>query len=276
MWWTTEVATAIEDKKMKFKRRSKEKSETNKNEYHMAKKKAKQAVAKAIDLSRQKFGEMINKPCSMKYIYNLAKQVKNDKIEVGNPKIIKDAKMQIVSNERDVKNVWKNYYKDALNQKNKETLDLEHVPQVQGPEKSISSEEVARALKSMKVGKCGGESEVTTELLKAGEGVVVEQLTKLFNHIWQEQKPPDDWKKSTIIPVYKRKGDTLNCANYRPIKLVEHAMKVLERVLVNRLKEIIHIDEMQRGFMTGRSTMDAVFIVRQIQENFWKNIKHFG
>ena len=28
--------------------------------------------------------------------------------------------------------------------------------------------------------------------------------------------------------VYKRKGDALACGSYRGIKLVEHAMKVLE------------------------------------------------
>jgi hypothetical protein len=120
----------------------------------------------------------------------------------------------------------------------------------------------------MKLGKSGGESEVTTELLKAGEDIVVETLTKLFNQVWNEHKLPDDWRKSTIVPVYKRKGDTLNCANYRPIKLVEHSMKVLEKIIVSRLQNIIHIDEMQRGFVAGRSTMDAVFMVRQVQEKF--------
>jgi hypothetical protein len=70
------------------------------------------------------------------------------------------------------------------------------------------------------------------------EGIVVDYLTTLFNQIWREHILPDDWERSTITPIYKRKGDTLNCANYRPIKLVEHAMKVLEKVIVSRLKNI--------------------------------------
>jgi len=198
----------------------------------------------------------------------LAKQVKNDKVEVGNPKIIRNPDKQIVAEEQQVKKVWLNYYKDALNQKNKATLDLPQIPPVLGPEKEISESEVANALHDMKLGKSGGESEVTTELLKAGGNTVVEHLTKLFNQIWNEHVLPEDWTKSTIVPIYKRKGDTLMCSNYRPIKLVEHAMKVLEKIIIARLKTITNIDEMQRGFVAGRSTMDAVFLVRQIQEKF--------
>lgn len=268
MWWTEEVAQAIEDKKKKFKIWINSKTEANKREYRAAKKVAKQAVAKAIDLSHKKFTENVNKPCNMKYIYNLAKQVKADKVEVGNPKIIKDLDKHIVTQEEEVKQVWKNYYKDALNQKNKTHLDLPPVPPVHGPEKEITQEEVTIALKNMKTGKSGGESEVTTELLKAGGTTVVECLTKLFNLIWREQILPEDWTKSTIVPIYKRKGDTLMCANYRPIKLVEHAMKILEKVIISRLQNTISIDEMQRGFVAGRSTMDAVFLVRQMQEQF--------
>ena len=40
-------------------------------------------------------------------------------------------------------------------------------------------------------------------------------------------------------------------------------MKVLERVIEGRVRKIVKIDDMQFGFMAGRSTTDAIFIVRQ-------------
>ena len=52
------------------------------------------------------------------------------------------------------------------------------------------------------------------------------------------------------------------------IQLLEHAMKVLERVIEGRLRKIVKIDSMQFGFMGGRSTTDAIFIVRQLQEKY--------
>ena len=52
------------------------------------------------------------------------------------------------------------------------------------------------------------------------------------------------------------------------IKFLEHGLKVLERVLEMRIGEQVKIDEMQFGFTPGKSTTDAIFIVRQVQEKF--------
>ena len=77
---------------------------------------------------------------------------------------------------------------------------------------------------------------------------------------------PDDWKVSSLIPIYKGKGSVLECGSYRGIKLLEHGMKVVERVFERRLRNIIEIDKMQFGFMPGKGTVDAIFIVRRMQE----------
>ena len=39
-----------------------------------------------------------------------------------------------------------------------------------------------------------------------------------------------DWKSSILLPVFKGKGDPMECASYRAIKLLEHAMKVTEHM----------------------------------------------
>ena len=52
------------------------------------------------------------------------------------------------------------------------------------------------------------------------------------------------------------------------LKLLEHDMKVMERVLAKRLRRIMSFDEMQFGFMPERGTIDAAFIVRRLQEEY--------
>ena len=64
----------------------------------------------------------------------------------------------------------------------------------------------------------------------------------------------------------KGKGDALNRGNYRCLKLIEQVMRVLERVVKGLIRQRVEIDEMQFGFMSGRGTTDAIFIVRQLQE----------
>jgi hypothetical protein len=57
------------------------------------------------------------------------------------------------------------------------------------------------------------------------------------------------------------------------IKLTDHVMKVLERVIEKRVRNIVDIDDMQFGFRPGRGTTDATYIVRQVQERFLANKK---
>ena len=68
----------------------------------------------------------------------------------------------------------------------------------------------------------------------------------------------------------------MDFASYRGVKLLEHGMKVVERLLEKRLRRLVKVDQMQFCFMPGRSTEDAIFIFRRIQESYLeKNRKLF-
>ena len=45
-------------------------------------------------------------------------------------------------------------------------------------------------------------------------------------------------------------------------------MKVIERIFERRLRKVVKLDEMQMGFMPGRGTTDATFIMRQLLEKY--------
>ena len=55
----------------------------------------------------------------------------------------------------------------------------------------------------------------------------------------------------------------MNCGAYRGVKLLEHAMKIVEKMLERRLWHKVKVDEMQFGFMPGQGTIDAVFILHE-------------
>ena len=73
---------------------------------------------------------------------------------------------------------------------------------------------------------------------------------------------------SIVEPIFKGKDDFMNFSCNRAVKLLEHGMKVVERVLEKRLCIIVSVDEMQLGFMPERGTIDDVFIFRRIQEEY--------
>ena len=70
---------------------------------------------------------------------------------------------------------------------------------------------------------------------------------------------------SLLVPIYKGKVDSLNPNPDRGIKLLENAFKLYEKVLGGRLREVVHIDKMQYGFMPGKGT---VFVLRRLSEKF--------
>ena len=71
-----------------------------------------------------------------------------------------------------------------------------------------------------------------------------------------------------MVPLYKNKGDIQNCNNYSGIKLLSHTMKVWERVVEMRVRGVVSISENQFGFMPGRSTTEAIHLVRRLVEKY--------
>lgn len=94
------------------------------------------------------------------------------------------------------------------------------------------------ALKIMKHEKAVGTDGVPIEVFKAlgHEGMVV--MINFFTLILHAGKMPDEWRKSTLVPIFKCKGDVQECNSYQCIKLLSHTM--------NRWKELSGKDCMRK------------------------------
>ena len=56
---------------------------------------------------------------------------------------------------------------------------------------------------------------------------MAEICTRVFDRIGM----PVEWALNMVVPIFKGKGDIRNCCCYRAVKLLEHGMKVVDRVL---------------------------------------------
>mgnify|MGYP000420915844 FL=1 len=63
-----------------------------------------------------------------------------------------------------------------------------------------------------------------------------------------------------------KEGDNQEPSNYKGINLLDTAHKLMTKVITNKLNSIISLSDEQQGFRSGRSCVDAVFVLRQIVE----------
>ena len=82
-------------------------------------------------------------------------------------------------------------------------------------------------LKKMKRHKAPGLSRLVAEMIQATGDIRIQRILDLCNGIVKEGSIPEDWKSSVVLPIYK---GSVECGSYRGIKLLEHVMKVVERI----------------------------------------------
>ena len=122
---------------------------------------------------------------------------------------------------------------------------------VEGSVERVSREEVVKVIREMKVGKAAGPLEVSVEMIAASWEIRIGVMVELCQGVLDGRGMPDDWALSVVLLIFKEKGDAVSCMVYRGVKLLEHAMKIVEKVLESRLRCMVKVDEMQFGFMAA-------------------------
>ena len=113
-------------------------------------------------------------------------------------------------------------------------------------------------------------------MFNAGGDTCLKYLTTIFNDILLEVRYQSNGMLSSLVQIFKGKGNPLNPNSYRGIKLLDNAFKLYEKILDERLSEVVDIDKMLYVFIPGRGTADAVFVLRRLSEKFRaKNNKLF-
>ncbi|XP_070001397.1 uncharacterized protein [Penaeus vannamei] len=140
-------------------------SEEIKGRYRVAKRLAKREVAKAKKEAYKDWYDQLKTKEGDKTIYRIAKARSNDRRDVGTTVLIKDKNRNILMKDEEIKQRWKDYFTDLLNNEN-QYQRLEEVEPVEGPIPNIEMAEVKAAIKGSKSNKASGRSEVCVEMMK--------------------------------------------------------------------------------------------------------------
>ena len=202
---------------------------------------------------------------AIKGIYGPTRRTITPLLSADGSSLLKD-KQQILAR-------WAEHFRLLLNQLNPTDLsaldELPTLPPVPDLDVIPSRQEVEAAVKTLKNKKAPGEDALPSEIFKYGGPTLLGKLTDLFSLCWSHEQIPDAWKHATIVTIYKKKGDRADCGNSRGISLLAVAGKILARIMLKRL--LLHIaerilPESQAGFRQERSTIDMIFVARQLLE----------
>ena len=227
-WWNTTVQEAIARKKRMFKKWQQSKAQEDHATYKEAKRDAKRTVAVERASAAQELYDKLDTRESENAIYRLAKSRDQATKDNYQGYFVKAQDGTLLLNTEENISRWAEYFRDLLN-KARQHIDGRDEPLTDCPLDKVTCEEVERQLNKMKNGRSCGPDGIPTEALKLLGDWGVRQLTIIFNAIMQSGKMPDEWRESTITPIYKDKGDHMNCTNYRGIKLLSHTMGACHR-----------------------------------------------
>lgn len=142
----------------------------------------------------------------------------------------------------------------------------------------FSMAELEKAIGQTKNGKSAGLDDIRTEQIKHFGSKTKEWLLKLFNNCMKNCQIPKIWRKSRVIALLKPGKEGNNPKNFRPVALLCHLYKLLERMILNRLLPIIDpllIPE-QAGFRPGRSCTGQLLNLTQFIEDGFEAAKVTG
>ncbi|KAF3656602.1 putative armadillo repeat-containing kinesin-like protein 2-like isoform X1 [Capsicum annuum] len=196
-WWNEEVKRKVEYKKGAYAK----------------------LVASKDEEERQKNREEYKKGGDNK-LYRLAKARERRARDLDQVKLIKGEDGTVLVEDALIGERWQSYFHKLLDDEGDKGFvlgDLENSEERRdyGYCRRIKVEEVKGAIRRMRRGRATGPDEIPVDFWKSTSGAGLEWLTRLFNSIFRTAKMPEAWRWSTMIPVYKNKGDIQSCNNYR-------------------------------------------------------------
>jgi hypothetical protein len=136
-------------------------------------------------------------------------------------------------------------------------------------DREVTMRELEEALKKCKGDRCCGEDGMNIGLFKGGETSDERKILLIMVNraLSGEDKTPAAWRDVIIQIIYKSGARNL-CKNYRPISLISHCGKLVERIIQGRLEELkagdADLSSETQWAQGGCSTSDAIIISKAV------------
>ena len=125
----------------------------------------------------------------------------------------------------------------------------------------FTESDLIKAINELLITAAAGPDNFPAILLKTCKQELITPVYKLWKASFDQGVVPERLKKSIITPVHKG-GSKANAANYRPISLTSHIIKVFEKVVRNHIATFMEENSLfnpnQHGFRKGHSCLSEL------------------
>jgi hypothetical protein len=220
-----------------------------------------------VDELAQK-AEEAEKRGDLKELYSITKKLSRKGFNRNKP--LRNKSGEIISTQEEQLMRWKEHFSELLNKDIGQDVSYEESQRKiteSDPRIDIrppTRNEVETALKQIKG---TGTDNIPSDVLKEDMDTNINILLPLLEKIWNEEKVPKEWKEGLIVRMPK-KGDITNCNNWQGIILLSAPSKILSRIILNRMKDVVevHLWKEQAGFQKHQNCLDLINTLRIILE----------
>ena len=178
-----------------------------------------------------------------------------NKIQVGP---IKRQDNSLCHEGKEMAETFNKHYASVFTKENPVLPSVE--PPLSGPQMAdiqFTPNIVAEVLKHVKNSSSPGPDEISQRILKEVADEVSHPLCILYNKSVKSGILPSDWKSANVVPIFKN-GSKTEPVNYRPISLTSVVVKIMERVIKEKMMKHLTSNKLigssQHGFMPKKST----------------------
>ena len=116
--------------------------------------------------------------------------------------VFRNKKGELAMNTKERAEVWKEYFDKLLNTEEPKELIKIGNREINEVVVELTIQDVKKAMRNLKNNKAAGTDGIHPELIQYRGNKLLSRIYELVRQIWEEERVPEEWKETIIVPIY--------------------------------------------------------------------------